>query len=242
MTATLKTSVIQEPSSATANITLDTSGGVTVGQNLTVTGAFSAGSGLGGLLIRSPQILTSGTSYTTPANCNSIYVEAVGGGGGGGGIGVNSGNGKGGGSGGYSAKHFTVNPSTAYTYAIGAAGTAGAGSGSNGVSGGTGGNTTFTVSGVTISANGGTGGGNQNNFAGAGGAATGGNINVPGNPGVGASGVTGGGSFFGGAGSNTNGTSAGTAGSVGGGGGGGSGTSQAGGAGGAGLIRIWEYT
>ena len=38
MPALLKTTQIQEPSSATINLALDTSGGVTVGQNLTVTG------------------------------------------------------------------------------------------------------------------------------------------------------------------------------------------------------------
>jgi hypothetical protein len=37
-----------------------------------------------GSLIRAPQVLTSGTSYTTPANCTQIYVECIGGGGGGG--------------------------------------------------------------------------------------------------------------------------------------------------------------
>ena len=31
----------------------------------------------GGALIRAPQILTSGTSYTTPAGCNNIYVVVV---------------------------------------------------------------------------------------------------------------------------------------------------------------------
>lgn len=38
MVALLKTTQIQEPSSATVNIALDTSGGATIGQNLTVTG------------------------------------------------------------------------------------------------------------------------------------------------------------------------------------------------------------
>ena len=52
-----------------------------------------------GQLLRAPQILTSGTSYTTPANCTAIYVEAVGGGGGGG-QGASGNEGQGGGAGG----------------------------------------------------------------------------------------------------------------------------------------------
>lgn len=92
-----------------------------------------------GALIRAPQILTSGTSYTTPSNCTKIYVEAWGGGGNGGsamGSSAYQSAGGGGGAGAYCAKYFTVTGSTAYTYAIGAAG----------------GNTTFTVSATTITA------------------------------------------------------------------------------------------
>ena len=51
-----------------------------------------------GQLLRAPQVLTSGTTYTTPANCTSIYVEAIGGGGGGSGTNA-SGGGSGGGAG-----------------------------------------------------------------------------------------------------------------------------------------------
>ena len=221
-----------------------------------------------GRLLRAPQILTSGTSYTTPAGCNSVYVEAVGAGGGGGGAGdpgpdVGDTNaGAGGGSGGYAAKFFTVSPSTAYAYAIGAGGTS-----SSGGSGTNGGNTTFTVSAVTITAGGGVGGlrqlGSSVPIAGTGGTATNGDLNVVGNSGIAGgrmslgtagaakiSGGSGGGSFFGGSGrgaaddaSVTNGDN----GTSGGGGGGGVSTdtatsSAAGGSGGAGLIRITEYT
>jgi hypothetical protein len=74
-----------------------------------------------GQLLRAPQVLTSGTTYTAPANCTSIYVEAIGGGGGGGGT-YNPGAGAGGGASGYCAKYFTVVAAVSYTYAIGAGG------------------------------------------------------------------------------------------------------------------------
>lgn len=207
-----------------------------------------------GTLLRAPQILTSGTSYTTPAGCTSIYVELVGGGGGSGsvsgGTSVYSGSG-GGGAGGFAAKLFTVTPSTAYSYAIGAGGTAG----SSGGNGGAGGATTFTVSGVVLTGNGGSGSVNaftSGGQGGAGGTASNGDLNVTGNPGTlgnGGSGGTnstggaGGASFFGGAGrggSNSTG-SAGANGSGGGGSGTGNSTNRNGAAGGAGIIRIWEY-
>jgi hypothetical protein len=220
-----------------------------------------------GSLLRAPQILTSGTSYTTPAGCNSIYVELVGGGGGGGGA-ASSGSdpgdssaGGGGGSGAYAAKFFSVSPSTAYSYAIGSGGSAGASSAGDG---GTGGNTTFTVSAVTVTAGGGSGGGGSTSISpsasgGAGGTATNGDINVTGNSGnsggvsdLGTAGTvamgsgSGGASFFGGAGRGVSGLSSGGAGTSGGGGGGGStrdsNSNASGGAGGAGLIRVWEFS
>jgi hypothetical protein len=107
-----------------------------------------------GQLLRAPQVLTSGVSYTAPANCTSIYVEAIGGGGGGGGT-NGTGGGGGGGAGGYCAKYFTVVAAVSYTYAIGAGGAGGP----TGIgSGSAGGNTTFTVGGTTITAGGGAGG------------------------------------------------------------------------------------
>lgn len=215
-----------------------------------------------GRLLRAPQILTSGTSYTTPAGCTSIYVECVGAGGAGGGSSATNaaasvGAGGGGGGGGYAAKYFTVTPSTAYTYAIGVGGTA-----SSANDGNAGGNTTFTVSGVTITGGGGSGGPSSSNSAfgsatGAGGVGTNGDINAPGNAGVrpsrismtsggaGLSGGSGGSSYFAGGGrGGTN--AAGSAGEDGGGGGGAStgpssGTSRSGGAGGDGIIRVWEF-
>ena len=205
-----------------------------------------------GRLLRAPQILTSGTSYTTPAGCNSIYVECVGGGGYGGAVTNNAPAGPraggGGGAAAYCAKLFSVSPSTAYSYAIGAGGIAS--TTTNGTS------TTFTVSGTTITAGRGLNGNSPSTQAGfgppgGGGTATNGDINATGNPGGMGSvdtntgcGGPGGGSFFGGGGLPT------TAGNVGGNGvngGGGSGASSTGtsningGNGGAGIIRVWEY-
>jgi hypothetical protein len=206
-----------------------------------------------GTLIRAPQILTSGTSYTTPSNCTSIYVECVGGGGGSGGnAGSPSGSG-GGGGGGYSSKYFTVTGSTAYTYAIGAGGTAGNSGGPSG--GGTGGSTTFTVSATTITAAGGVGGVQSNTQAipgSAGGVGSGGDFNFSGGPGGSAStsgsgfGGQGGNSIFGGGGKGSA-NSAGVNGANYGGGasgpsGGNNGNNWAGAVGAQGVIRVWEYT
>ena len=198
-----------------------------------------------GQLLRAPQILTSGVSYTTPANCTSIYVEAVGGGGGGGST-SNGGGGGGGGAGGYCAKYFTVTASVAYTYAIGAGG-AGATTGYGGGAGGAGGNTTFTVGSTTITARGGSGGISEGS-GGAGGTCTNGDININGGGGgAGAnsnitSGGAGGNSFFGGGAAGKVGAVGGAGTTGGGGSGGGSSGSVGGGAGGAGIIRIWEFS
>lgn len=203
-----------------------------------------------GSLLRAPQVLTSGTSYTTPAGCTAIYVELVGGGGGGGGADASSGTSTlgsagGGGSGAYAAKYFTVTPSTSYSYAIGGAGTAGANTGGDG---GSGGNTTFTVGATTVTAGGGGGGKgvlppsadeSKIGIGGAGGTPTNGDLNVVGSVGAAGQGVrstaggtddaiagAGGSSFFGGGGqagerlNNSDGSSAGSNGSSGGGGGG----------------------
>lgn len=160
---------INASNSAGIQITSDTSGTIqfqsngantiAIAANGTVTNpsgtlvATSTGS-VNGSLIRAPQILTSGTSYTTPTNCTAIYVEAVGGGGGGGG-GDKAVGGAGGGGGAYCAKYFTVTGNTAYSYAIGAGGAASPNAVANGS---TGSNTTFTVGGTTITATGGPGG------------------------------------------------------------------------------------
>lgn len=113
---------------------------------------------LGGQLIRAPQVLTSGTSYTTPADCTRIVVHAWGGGGGGGGCtsaAASCAAGGGGASGGYAMKTYTVTPSTGYTYAIGGAGTGGVNTGGTGLSGG---DSTFTDGVTLITAKGGGGG------------------------------------------------------------------------------------
>lgn len=195
-----------------------------------------------GQLLRAPQILTSGVSYTAPASCTSIYVEAVGGGGGGGGT-SGAGGGGGGGAGGYCAKYFTVVAAVSYTYAIGAGGAGGP----TGLSAGSaGGNTTFTVGATTITAGGGAGGVNEGAGA-AGGTCTNGDMNIKGGGGGSGNnedpGGSGGNSFFGGGAQGPL-EANGVAGSSGGGGSGGGSaySSRTGGAGGAGLIRIWEYS
>ena len=247
------------PTLVTPNITtglLLTSAAGTSGQVVTSAGSGAAPTwstiSTSGALIRAPQVLTSGTSYTTPSNCTRIYVECVGGGGAGGasqGAQASIGGG-GGGGGGYCAKYFTVTGSTSYTYAIAAGGT--------GVSSGTagsGGNTTFTVGATTINANGGGPGaswavGPQGNSGGVGGTSSNGDINVSGNGGTSVSfnynwisgGGGGGGGAIGGGGAyglyyagTINGSNY---------GGGGAGAANGGtsGSGGQGAIRIWEYT
>ena len=143
----------------------------TSGQVLTSGGASAAPSWAtpttAGRLLRAPQIITTGTSYTTPANCTLIMVMAFGGGGGGGGgsrsgTGAQNNGGKGGGSGANFQAWITVSPSTAYTISVGAGGAGGAGrTGSTGVgtNGGDGGNTSIIVGATTYSAGQGTGGG-----------------------------------------------------------------------------------
>ena len=74
MVATLKTSVVQEPSSGTANLTLDASGGVTVGQNLTVAGTttFTGGSTFTGNATAAA-FIPSGSTVPT----NGLYRPAA---------------------------------------------------------------------------------------------------------------------------------------------------------------------
>ena len=95
---------------------------------------------------------TSNGTFTPPAGCDEIYIEAIGGGGGGGnaqngGSSLRARVGTGGGGGGYARKHV-ANPSGNYTITIGAGGAAAQ----------AGGNTTVTGTGCNISANGGGGG------------------------------------------------------------------------------------
>lgn len=103
-------------------------------------------------------VLTSGTAFTTGSLTNKIHIRVQAGGGAGGGAATAAASaaaGGGGSAGGSAEKTFTVAPSTAYTYAIGAAGAAGS-VGNN--PGGAGGNSTFAVGATTVTAFGGLGG------------------------------------------------------------------------------------
>lgn len=106
--------------------------------------------------------ITSGTTYTTPANitsATSFKFTLIGGGGGGGSVGTAtaSAGAAGGGGGGTGIVFLTgLTASTGYTIAIGARGNGGASSGAN--AGGTGGNTTIAINAVTYTAAGGVGG------------------------------------------------------------------------------------
>jgi hypothetical protein len=79
MTATLKTTVIQEPSASVVNLTLGTNGSVTLGQNLTVTGTMPnvqlAGSSSGTTTLQ-PAAVASGT-ITLPAGTGTAAVQGV---------------------------------------------------------------------------------------------------------------------------------------------------------------------
>ena len=239
-TLTANNVILGNGTSAVQFVAPGTSGNV-LQSNGTTWSSVALSNSVTGTLIRAPRYLTSGTSYTTPSNCTSIYVELVGGGGGGGAC--SGGQAGGGGAGGYAAKYFSgVSPSTSYTYAIGAAGTAGTGYGA----GGNGGATSFTALSVTITGNGGNGGsGSAGSTAGgtSGGTASNGDINIQGGPGMPGMSVTpnqggqgGAAAIFGSMTWNT-----GTTASYGSGGAGAQ-SSGNGGAGGAGVIRIWEYT
>ncbi|MBQ9435683.1 MAG: hypothetical protein IJU33_06095 [Bacteroidales bacterium] len=120
----------------------------------------------------------SNQTFTVPAGCDDLYIEAIGAGGGGGNArsasSTNARVGTGGGGGGYARKHIT-NPTESDTYTIKI--------GQGGSATNAGGNTTVTGTGCNISANGG-GGGTSNQrgstSVGAGGTATGGDVNYTG--------------------------------------------------------------
>lgn len=85
MVATLKTGVVQEPSSSTANLTLDASGGVTVGQNLTVTGSTTiTGNQSAPAFIPTGATVPTNGLYKPAANAvglatnstNALYIDA----------------------------------------------------------------------------------------------------------------------------------------------------------------------
>jgi hypothetical protein len=204
-------------------------------------------------------VLTSGTSYTTGPDVNTIFVRMIGGGGQGGGCAATIGCvGSGGGSGGYAEKTFAVSPNTAYTYAIGAGGTTG-GTGANGQAGA---DTTFAVGATTVTAKGGSGGIQGTSISvpvlgGAGGTiSTNGDVNTSGTPGEGcittgtaannrsgsgASSLAGGGANAVLEATNTTGTAAGGFGSGGSGAATSAATARAGGAGSNGVIMVDEY-
>jgi hypothetical protein len=219
----------------------------TSGQFLTSAGASAdptwTSTSATGRLLRAPQVLTSGTSYTTPAGCTAIYVEVVGGGGAGA-FQTGSNNAGGGGAGGYSAKYFTVTASTPYTYAIAAGGATRVSAGE----GAAGGNTTFTVGATTISGNGGAGGNRTTNVSVSGGTGTNGDINISGQSGSASWGATpyvmgpGGSSVFGFGGTSGGSATPFAAGTGYGSGGAGAATGATSSVGQPGLIKIWEYS
>lgn len=101
-------------------------------------------------------VKTTGTTFVTGPNTNTIFCRVLAGGGAGGGctsVASAAGAGGGGAAGGYAEKTFAVQPNTTYTIAIGLGGT-----GVSGAAGNAGGNTTIAVGGVTVTAFGGPGG------------------------------------------------------------------------------------
>lgn len=206
------------------------------------------------------QIFSSGSgTYTTPAGCTAILVQAVGGGGGGAacaGSATQAAAGQGGQAGGYTQKLIT-SPSATYSYAVGAGGAGGTAGANNGTSGG---DSTFGT--ALLSA----GGGEFGYFMSVGtsvtvrfgqatlGIASGGDINVNGQPGQAGQrysatvvmGGHGGPGPWGGGGAGINGNSPGSPGVGPGAGGGGAGvasvnTARAGGDGAAGVIIVTEF-
>ena len=203
-----------------------TSGGAAAAPSWTTVSASGSGR-----LIRAPQVKIDGTSYTTPAGCTAIIVEAVGGGGGAGSSSTAIISGGGGGA--YVKKYFTVTASTSYSYAIGQGG---AGRASGYGAGAAGGSSTFTVGATTVTAGGGNNGENSSLTV-TGGSATNGDLNVVGGRSIG----TGTGISFGGSSMYGVGGPPGSAGTGFGAGGGGS-QNNAGGNGTNGIIIISEYS
>lgn len=173
----LKVDTIQNPSSATVNLTLDTSGNVAVGGALGAGGAnygtsgqvlTSAGSGAAPTWATASkgnfqdQLFTSSGTWTAPTGVTKVRVTVIGGGAGS----FFNGTGFAGAAGGVAVGSYTVTPGTVYTVTVGA--------GSAGVSTGTsaaGGTSSF---GALISATGGAG--TSSTATGAAGAGSGGTI------------------------------------------------------------------
>lgn len=158
-----------------------------VQSNITGTGTLTTGT-WNGIATSGFLFITSGTTYTTPANITTRTVfkfTLIGGGGGGGGINTTNAKGAGGGSAGVGVIFKTgLTASTAYTIAIGAAGAGGTGTPTVG---GNGGDTTLTIGATTYTAGGGVGGPDtvSNGVGGTGGTCTGFTINIPGQNGQG---------------------------------------------------------
>jgi hypothetical protein len=131
--------------------------------------------------------LTTGTTYTTPANIttNTLFkFTLVGGGAGGSSPNAAADHGSAGGAGGGLILYISgLSPSTAYTISIGAAGTGGA----SGAVGNPGGNTTLIIGATTYTASGGSAAATTTGSGGVGGAATNGTINIAGQNGGGGS-------------------------------------------------------
>jgi hypothetical protein len=158
-------------------------------QNVVTTGNVNAGSINNSTLLNYVYYTTAGSgTYTPTTGAKRILVEVWGGGGGGGGVngqGANTwGKGAGGGGGGYCSKWLASTLDASYSYTVGAGGNGGT-AGAN--SGAVGGDSTFSGTGVSLTAIGGgagsgaTGSAGGNNTSGAaGGNATGGDINIKG--------------------------------------------------------------
>jgi len=213
----------------------------------------------GGRLLRSPQILTSGTSIAKTAGVAFAIAEIwAGGGQGGGSAAVLGDSGQGGAAGGYAYFATPVIPAANWTYTIGAGGSSGGG----GAAGGAGGNSTFSNGTTTVTAFGGPGGGRLGAGGNPGSApaiASNGTVNGSGAPGTqsttsftgAAYSGSGGASKWGGPGigiSNVSGVdldgNAAIANASGGGGAmsGAGVTAKTGGLGGNGIIRLWEFS
>ena len=170
---------------ATTAVTVDTSGVTNFTNGIQV-------NSINAHALKGISYLSGSGTYTTPSKVRAIYVECVGGGGGGGGVdgqgASTAASSRAAGGGGYCAK-LIVSPAATYTYAVGAGGNGGAAGNNDGA---TGGDTTFSGTGTSLSANGGQGGaahigtaGNSGGVPGGnGGAATGGDINLLGSRGT----------------------------------------------------------
>lgn len=148
---------------------------VTIGQNLTVAGAFQAGTGY---TLSDIQVFTADGTWTRPPFVRAVRVTVVGGGGGGGGTtGTGSstfGAGGGGGGGGAAVKWITApGSSEAVTVGTGGSGSSGSGGADGGdssfgahcsASGGGGGSQMDTTSGQSITGGGLSGAGSDGDF------------------------------------------------------------------------------